>query len=476
MDHFSPDHRSCALARWQLRHRGSSVPFGLTLVLLVAVHSRAQAYDFEVDARTEANGYQLRVLERDGVSLINRRRVTQYLGLRIFDLLPHQQGSGPQPQLDIDLRMRFLTDFGAYARPPFSRKELRTDRFELLFGALHGRNLLGDLLDFSLGRKLSFEMFDVFAFDGLWVRLRSRRLGLFVESYFGQRVDRMQLFSVAVYDGDGTADEEGEFAPSFGAAVGIDGEQGFGLRASYRGVISYRDGEPQRWAMQQEALFFSLLWRPGALGAELAFASRYDLLLGVLSDVSAELSQQFGPHRVALEYLASEPHFDGDSIFNVFASDPFREFRLTYAVGWRRFRFALRSGYQFVSVDGESPRDAVTARLSGQWRTSRQDAQAELYLLSGLEQESQFGADLSYRLELAWWCALDARLSLMQQHSADVDDLQRLGDLFSAALHVGGQLKLTQGVVLYLAIEDNISRLYHNAFRAIAVLDMRFAP
>ena len=56
----------------------------------------ARAYDFEITARTEGRGYQLRRYHGDTVSFVNRRRVTQYLGLRIFNLLdPGQNPFGP---------------------------------------------------------------------------------------------------------------------------------------------------------------------------------------------------------------------------------------------------------------------------------------------------------------------------------------------------------------------------------------------
>ena len=59
----------------------------LALVILV-VPSLARAYDFQIDAETIGQAYQLRAADD---ALVNRRRIDQYLGLHIFNLGPRDQ-------------------------------------------------------------------------------------------------------------------------------------------------------------------------------------------------------------------------------------------------------------------------------------------------------------------------------------------------------------------------------------------------
>jgi len=56
---------------------------------LVAVAPLALAYDFDLNVRTVGQGYQVRRFAGSGVTeLLNRRRLTQLLDLRVYDLEP----------------------------------------------------------------------------------------------------------------------------------------------------------------------------------------------------------------------------------------------------------------------------------------------------------------------------------------------------------------------------------------------------
>jgi hypothetical protein len=84
----------------------ATVTILLCAVALLGPGSPASAYDFEITSRTEAYGYQLRRYFLDGIQFLNRRRVHQWLGLRVFNLLepgqepwsPRGRGGGAPPR------------------------------------------------------------------------------------------------------------------------------------------------------------------------------------------------------------------------------------------------------------------------------------------------------------------------------------------------------------------------------------------
>ncbi|MBW2731495.1 MAG: hypothetical protein JRH20_03825, partial [Deltaproteobacteria bacterium] len=119
----------------------------LALVMTLGASSTSWAYDFEVTSRTEAYGYQLRRYDERGLVLLNRRRFTQYLGLRLFNMLDAGQlAFGPKKSttkgreapalLYGQFLLRFFTDFGSYARGGGDVAELADNEFHLLLGSL----------------------------------------------------------------------------------------------------------------------------------------------------------------------------------------------------------------------------------------------------------------------------------------------------------------------------------------------------
>ena len=459
-----------------------------SVILLLSV-SPALAYDFEVSARTEAYGYQLRRYDRAGLLLLNRRRVTQYLGLRVFNLLePGEAPRAGRPPALLHLHglMRFFTDFGDYARAPEPIAELRDTSFELLSLALEGRNLLG-WIDFTAGRQYDLELMDFYGYDGLRLRINTP-WRLFVEGHVGAQIHRARLFSPAVFEPDGTSGDpaDGAWAPTFGVALGVEDLRHFDLRLAYRRTVSHATmpllPEPARtqglWSVDQELLFAALGYRIPRLASEVSANLRYSLLTGLFEELQLLLSQPLGTrHRVHLELGRYRPHFDGDSIFNVFAVEPYSELAARYAVDvGERWQLEARGGYRwFYRAAVEADRGgtgALSLSLGAVARFPRLRAAAEAFFLSGWGGRRAGGdADLNWRL--ARWLNLQGRVSV-----ASFANDERPSDppLTSLGVEAGATLRPLRSVALHLTVEDNVSRLYRSAVRMLAVLDVEFAP
>jgi hypothetical protein len=367
-------------------------------------------------------------------------------------------------------------------------REIENNQFDLMLGALEGRNLLRGWLDFTLGRQYDAELMDFFAFDGLRVRLCLPKR-LFVESFFGAQVARARPFSAAVLETDGVSGDASDeaVAPTFGIAGGVEDLAGFGLRVAYRGTASKAPGglAPDEevdngesvWGIDQELIFVSLSYRVPVLETLPLFGMRYNLLTASFDDVQLGLSQRIGEHHnVQLEFLRSRPHFDGDSIFNLFAVEPWTEVAGRYALRLlgRRLELTARCGYRRFFHDEEegdsAEPDAISAGLGARWRSSRLIVDLDLHYVGGLG-TTTVGGDAWGQWSVARWLALEGRLSLITSDDSVYND-----EVTNFGFQVGGQLRLIRGVRIHMLLEDNISRLQQSALRLLAVLDLEFAP
>ena len=450
--------------------------------------TEAGAYDFTITSRTEGQGYQLRRYERNGVVFLNRRRLTQHLGLRIYNLLdpgqdalrPH--GKGPPRLLTFHLLMRFDADFGGYMAPGDPIAELQNNLFDLVSGGLEGRNLFG-FVDLSLGRLYDMDLLDIFAYDGLKVRF-NLPWRLYAEAGFGVQVARAHPLARAVFETDGPAgDKTSEaWSPTFSAAVGLDGLRDLDLKVAYRGVASKAQqpglagGSDTIWGVDQELVYVGAGWRVPVLGLRPALGLRYNLLTAQVDDLSAALSQRIGGrHDLALEYLRSIPHFDGDSIFNIFDLEPYHEASLRYRLEVMEPLSAyLRLGYRrYWSDEDESDArpDGYSAGLGGRWRSAQIRGGLELFYLDGHAGQT-VGGDLDGAWTLLRWLTLQGRLSLIHyEGTAKISP-----DGLNFGVQLGALITFFKGVTGHVIFEDNISNQYASALRLMGVLTLEVSP
>lgn len=497
-----------------------------------AVPEPARAYEFEIEARTEAQGYQLRWFRfSEPDRLLNRRRFTQSLRLHLWDILappvdpgyPDRRKKGPF-ELTFTSSLRFNHDFGGFVRGETSYlldetmvdeaaitavPELHNEAMELdvLYAVLSARDLFGRL-DVHLGRQLVVDTLDWHSFDGLTARVRTpwyvaleARGGLVVRdaTILGSPTfepDGTSSADCAVFDGD-VWDEPPDFSercaqrnelmPTVAFAVETDGLRRVHAKIAYRRAWSsttdevYPTGAPSS-GINEERLSASVrgnFFRGGVIPFA---AARWSFLLGLLDEAQAGVRLDLGQQSITPELAYSFPSFDGDSILNVFSSEPYADARVTYDV-WpgrgrlrayaRAFvrRFTNSEELVMDGVAGESSVLAAGGHLGARWRASKGRLRADLFYEDG-HGGLRAGGDLSGRWRLRRDLELEGRVTVIAFDEDSLEDLD--GVTFGA--QGGGRWQLAEGIALHLLVEENINRFYTSQLRIIGILDLAFVP
>jgi hypothetical protein len=330
------------------------------LLGVLVVARPARAYDFEISAQTIGQGYQLRAADD---TLVNRRRLTQYLGLDVYNVGPRDLIGRPldRNQFYLTVWMRFDAELGDYnSQKPLSGvtglRELDASRLELLYAFIGGRNLFG-FVDFQLGRQLLVDLFDYQSFDGLHVEVKTP-VHLAVEAWGGLNVTGAAPFDSPVYRVDGVAlggnpfgslpaRQQEALEPTFGVAARTLGLRDVMARVSYLRTISFtgaqrQAGEPSSGVIDEKAALTARarLWQ-GRIVPWVGL--RYNVLAGLVDEIQAGGRLTLGRHALQAEYVYSAPTFDGDSIWNVFGSQAFNDVRLTYDLALGHLRGYARA-------------------------------------------------------------------------------------------------------------------------------------
>lgn len=345
----------------------------------------AWAYSIEAEVTSLAQGYSLYTADALSTA-VSRRRVTNYLGLRIDDISLGPRLHPDEPlqrnELAAVLELRVDSDFGDYlcsiGRVTLSGSlscldrsagGVRTDpelgnyRPELLFAYVEGRRL-GGWLTLRLGRQLTWDLLDLRGLDGAQVSLQTP-LHLRIDAWGGLSQSGALAIDPSLYVLDGTSrsplrspdDPRQQFRalqPTLGASASLTGLPALQARLSYRRTwsatadaalpgcpLGQRCAAP--WGTIEDRIAGTLHGRilDGRLQAWTAL--RYDLTSGRVDDAQASLrgaivnaaadeNQRAQPTRHAwtVDYRYSVPTWDGDSIFNVFGADPYHHGQLRY--------------------------------------------------------------------------------------------------------------------------------------------------
>jgi hypothetical protein len=480
---------------------------------LALVATPAFAYEFHVEATSTGQGYQVRWL-RAGESdrWLNRRRFTQTLRLEVWDILApagdpgHPEVEPKAPfQLYFTSSIRFDHDFGDYAagtvafddRGVMVRQDARTLVPELDEDTLQldvpyayvGGNDLGGFLDFRLGRQLEVQTFDWYAFDGLAVTVHTP-LHLALEVHGGLVVRGASLFGTPAHEPDGTGSgdcarfesstggwipsdtcaQRHELMPGFGLALATDGIRGLHARIAYRRAESQTAADTYPgtggWGVNEEKLVAEAR---GELGPVEPFAAaRYDLVLALVDEAEAGLRLELGNHAVTPAVAYSAPTFDADSIFNVFASEPYRDLRLDYDVRpWHgRWRGFARSYLRHF----EPSADAVGVTVGTAVQLDRGRARFDFFHDTG-HGGARVGSDLSGSVQVHDDLALDGRLTVI---ASDDDLASERSTTFGA--QAGVRWTLAHGAALHFIAEENSNHYQRNQLRVMAILDLAFTP
>ncbi len=195
---------------------------------MLCVAAPAHAYEFWLRARTYGQAYQLRDYRLLGPDLfLGRRRVTQMLSLRIYDIgdlaasrrLSRLPPGGPRITWQSYLRIDH--DFGDYSNgrltlpgsTPIRRDVLdlvpelgeSVAGLDLMYGFLTIDGLAGDRLSAQVGRILADDGWGTTAFDGAAARLAIPDTPFSIAASAGLRVRAASPLGVAAYELDGTS-------------------------------------------------------------------------------------------------------------------------------------------------------------------------------------------------------------------------------------------------------------------------------
>jgi hypothetical protein len=479
--------------------RGGFVGVCAGLAVFAGAGGAARAYDFSIDLRTIGQGYQVRGFAPNGADeLLTRRRLTQVLNLSVFDIEPSSWHGDDVDRtlrnvLYVDASLRFDSDFGGYmtGRPTGvdEIRELQQSQVDVLWAYVGGRRI-GGRVDFQLGRQIHFDLVDFYAFDGADVLARANRL-FAVEAFGGTEVRGELPLASPMYELDGTSAgsrdpatrpaQNSQIRPLAGAAIVFGGDADAAspvqARLAYRRMWSATadqlPGEPDTGIDDEKVALTA-----SAAVARRVFLSaglRYNLLLAELDDeqlalrVRATARQQVG---IEMAYLA--PTFDGDSIWNVFATGPYRDLRGSYELALSPAlklyaRGLVRHFEAIASVPGDVARWAAGGSAGAAWRRQRSLLRIDGYFDGGFGGRKT-GADASARWEV-WPRALEleGRLTGYEWRS-DQQSATDEGLVFG--VQAGGRYRLGPGSRLHLLVEDNFGTFYAAQYRGLAVLEV----
>lgn len=326
-----------------VRLRATPAAAVVALAAALCAAAPASAARYRIESRTGALAYP--VIGRDGAVVLDERVIQTTLRLRIDDLLEVPADSpdpAREPDVAIGASLRWFGNPGVdgdavdpdnLAFVPFARDMA----LEILWAQVAATHLFGGWLDLRAGRLLHEGPLGWRSDDGAEVRFGPFEwLGVAVAGGF-ENLRGLRLAGTSFApeglerwsgEGEGAERYDGHAAPEHRPTVQatLDGRLGpVGWAAAYRRTWRSLDG-----GTAEELVGWEI---DGGWGPLSAFTSaRVDLTAGLFADASAELAARLGGgrHRLEARYDYFRPTFDAESIFWVFAADPFHELTLRY--------------------------------------------------------------------------------------------------------------------------------------------------
>lgn len=211
-------------------------------------------------------------------------------------------------------------------------------------------------------------------------------------------------------------------------------------------------------------------------------AAGYDLLTGSVDEAHAGVRLRYGVHALEPELYYTASRFDGDSIFNVFAIDPYTDVRLTYDL---RPAHSPASGYarawarRYRPIDGAHGSMAGGVQLGAGYRHGR-DLEARVDLFH----EDGHGGRRTGGYGAAGWqvrpgTGVRARVAVVD--TAEDGAGARNAALFAlrdtaVTLQGGASFRLNAGVMFHLMAEHDVRRFERDQTRLLGMLDLAFLP
>ena len=421
--------------------------------LLVLGERTAAGARFHVRSRTVGQGYQQLTSDR---GLLNRRRITQSLGLSVHDLT-----GDDSDRLHLVTELRLDSDFSLSEEEEDRTRGLRNHELTLLLGYVEGRELI-PWTDFRLGRQLLTDpASDLTLMDGLHLAVRSPWY-VGVEAAVGLESKEGAITGTEL-ELDGVEDHRGHTIIAGGALV-LHGVRDVAARVDYQHW--WTDGDTDR-----EVIAGSVWWRPLpwlSAGGDV----RWDFVVSTVDSARADLRlRPWEPMELAFAYEHYRPVFRADSIWNVFAADAFDEIGGTVRFRWGRLSsLYFGAGARLYGTAGLVGGDTDVmfrggAELgSGEKTTLRFDAMREgrsggTFVLADLGLRHTFGEDRG---------GLEGRLTVVRRE----DPVRDLPSLNAFGIQLGGWFRVRDVATFHLMIEDNESSRQAHALRIMAIADV----
>lgn len=462
---------------------------------------QALAADVRTVSRTVGEGYMVRVPGPQGL-LVSRRRLVQYVNLGVFRILPPKEADeifrDPRDgQLQIVTSLRLRHDFGTYQREATGDarrlvQSLDGRQIDVLYAYLEGRSL-GGWIDLRAGRQFEMSGLDFYAFDGGWLRVRTPA-HVAVEVFGGFQVDGSDVFGFPTFELDGTQGTPIDQAtsPMAGAAFALSDVRWMDARFAYRrtwtpstmndDLLDVDGTRGLSTEVDQEVVSATAALRLASGRFNPFAAARYNLGTARVDDLSGGFDWAITPmHAVRALYLRTIPTFDLDSIFNVFANEPFEDLRVVYRVrpssrwslsGRFQGRFFRSSETSVLETEPETPVPfGGGGGVAAAYRQRRFAMRIDGFGLGG-EGGIRAGGSIDTRTHV-WYdrIALDARTYFAYYRDDLVDE--RRG--YSVALQLGTNIRLAHGIYFNVVGEELFTPYYRHAFRALGLLSVDWA-
>ncbi|HYH95990.1 MAG TPA: hypothetical protein VD972_08465 [Hyalangium sp.] len=454
---------------------------GLALALLAAGPASAAAV--QIEARTEAQAYQIRAWRGttpEDVVLLPRRRIVQYLGLNAFELVTGQD-------LGFESSLRVFADFGLPRGEAAKVDGLRAEDADLQYA--YARYAVGGF-EGKLGRQLYIDSMDIMAFDGLRLRYMSR-FGVGVEAYGGLWLKGSGILSSSVYQPEGTRESDSRrleqgivdadssldaLEPVYGAKLLVGDLKGFSGSLGYRKALLGGKTDLERAGLEL---------RYGR-GLGVSALAGLDLDLLQLKPAQARLQVRLDRelYAVSAEALRFTPVFSTNSIWYYFAFAPRDEVRVRadfYPVGPLRYYVqALGSLYHtnindslalasHVDAEGAPASTNMGGAVGASLRRGSLRSALDVTYRTGFG-GNQLWVDLTggYSFDQGLF-DLDARLSVA--HVDDEFNPQLRGNFFGAQLWASRAL--SHATRISLVLEQNVNPFTRSDTKAFFLFDLK---
>jgi hypothetical protein len=343
----------------------------------------------------------------------------------------------------------------------------------------------------------------------------------YVEGYYGlgighgswQIIDRTQpLTDQPRFDDTGYCPQRDALMPTYGAAIETSGLRSIYARVVYRrsesetpdgmydapcpasdtrclqnvGFYPNEWGQAPPWGVNEERVAATLRamidWDGGRAQASPYASIRYNLLVGLIDQADFGVRLRWSDWWVEPQATYFVPTFDGDSVFNVMGMLPSTEGRL--AAGWAshdaRWRATASVWLRQFQHDDEgrtitppsTSDSAFGITATGQARiTERWTAQVDLYSDNGYG-GLRSGGDGALRWRRGRVTGTARAMLVYVATDSTSPNLKSL----TSALQLGGGWQLADGVAVHGVLESAYDDYVHGDLRALAILDLAFAP